>query len=289
MYIMRKNWLKAMLCIMLCGLLCVAAACSSSGSGSSNAPGTGISSSTGNTSGSSSGSGSGSGSGNASGNAIDANDAASGNASLGEDGAGATDTDAGRQTAQATVQPQSLDALTANTIQATITMADGGVIALELYPDLAPQSVRNFVHLAREGYYDGLTFHRIMKGFMIQGGCPQGTGGGGPGYTIQGEFSENGVSNDLLHERGVLSMARRNEPDSAGSQFFIMHANSPGLDGKYAAFGRVVNASGMDVVDRIAEIPNSGPNGAVADADKPMIDSITIDDDTELPPPDRIR
>ena len=177
----------------------------------------------------------------------------------------------------------------ANTISATITMEAGGVIELELYPDLAPQAVRNFVSLARRGYYDGLTFHRIMKGFMIQGGDPEGTGGGGPGYTIKGEFAINGFTNDLKHTRGVLSMARLGDPayDSAGSQFFIMHADNDGLDGSYAGFGKVV--SGMDVVDKIAETPNSGPNGAVAEANKPIIKTITINDDIELPEPDIIK
>ena len=172
-------------------------------------------------------------------------------------------------------------------ITATIVMDDGGEIVVELYPDIAPQSVYNFVSLARSGFYDGLKFHRIMKGFMIQGGDPVGNGTGGPGYSILGEFSENGVKNDLKHTRGVISMARSNAYNSAGSQFFIMHDDSAGLDGKYAAFGRVI--SGMDVVDRIAETPNSGPNGAVAEDDKPVIKSITINSDIELPEPDKIR
>ena len=171
-------------------------------------------------------------------------------------------------------------------IQATITMEDGGVITLELYPDIAPQSVRNFVYLARQGFYDGLKFHRIMNGFMIQGGDPDGDGTGGPGYSIKGEFSENGFTNDLKHTRGVISMARSGHPDSAGSQFFIMHADSPGLDGKYAAFGKVTG--GMDVVDRIADTPNSGSNGAVAPENMPVIKSITIDSDVELPEPDKL-
>ena len=175
-----------------------------------------------------------------------------------------------------------------NTIQATITMEDGGLIVVELYPDLAPQSVRNFVYLARDGFYDGLKFHRIMKGFMIQGGCPLGNGGGGPGYTIKGEFEINGFKNDLSHKRGVLSMARQGDPayDSAGSQFFIVHGDSEFLDTKYAAFGKVID--GMDVVDRLADIPNDGPNGSVSEGNKPVIKSITIDDDVELPEPVRI-
>jgi peptidyl-prolyl cis-trans isomerase B (cyclophilin B) len=172
-----------------------------------------------------------------------------------------------------------------NKIQATITMEDGGQIVLELYPDIAPQTVRNFVYLARQGFYDGLKFHRIMKGFMIQGGDPEGSGMGGPGYTIKGEFQINGVNNDLKHTRGVISMARQGDPayNSAGSQFFIMHADSPFLDGSYAAFGQVI--SGMDVVDNIADTPNSGGNGAVAEQEKKVIKTVTIDDDIELPEP----
>lgn len=134
----------------------------------------------------------------------------------------------------------------------TITMEDGGVIRAELYPDVAPNTVKNFVSLAKKGYYDGLIFHRVIEGFMIQGGCPDGTGMGGPGYSIKGEFSQNGVANNLKHTRGVLSMARTMMPDSAGSQFFIMHQDSPHLDGAYAAFGKVLE--GMDVVDRIAQV-----------------------------------
>ena len=134
----------------------------------------------------------------------------------------------------------------------TIEMQDGGVIKAELYPDIAPISVDNFIKLASKGFYNGLTFHRVIPGFMIQGGCPNGTGTGGPGYTIKGEFAANGVVNNLKHERGVLSMARAMDPDSAGSQFFIMHETSPHLDGSYAAFGKVIE--GMDVVDRIANV-----------------------------------
>lgn len=136
---------------------------------------------------------------------------------------------------------------------ATITMENDKEIKLELYPDIAPETVKNFAKLAREGFYDGLIFHRVISGFMIQGGCPEGTGMGGPGYTIKGEFSSNGVPNDLQHTRGVISMARAMEPDSAGSQFFIMHQDAPHLDGQYAAFGKVVE--GMDVVDEIAGVP----------------------------------
>ncbi len=136
----------------------------------------------------------------------------------------------------------------------TITMEDGGKMVLELYPDKAPNTVNNFLSLAAAGFYDGLTFHRIISGFMIQGGDPVGNGTGGPGYTIKGEFSMNGFkSNDLKHARGVVSMARSMSPNSAGSQFFIMHANASHLDGQYAAFGRVIE--GMDVVDGIAATP----------------------------------
>ena len=134
---------------------------------------------------------------------------------------------------------------------ATITMEDGGVIRAELYPEVAPNTVKNFISLAKKGYYDGLIFHRVIKGFMIQGGCPNGNGMGGPGYSIKGEFSQNGFQNDLKHTAGVLSMARSMMPNSAGSQFFIMHKDAPHLDGAYAAFGMVVD--GMDVVNKIAE------------------------------------
>ena len=130
-------------------------------------------------------------------------------------------------------------------------MNDGSVIRLELYPDKAPITVDNFVSLVKKGFYDGLIFHRVIRGFMIQGGDPEGTGMGGPGYQIKGEFAMNGVNNDLKHERGVISMARSMRPDSAGSQFFIMHQNAPHLDGQYAAFGKVIE--GIEAVDRIAE------------------------------------
>lgn len=144
-------------------------------------------------------------------------------------------------------------------------------IKAELYPQSAPISVQNFVDLANKGFYNGLTFHRVIKGFMIQGGCPQGTGTGGPGYSIKGEFARNGVSNDIKHTEGVLSMARSMAPDSAGSQFFIMHKAAPHLDGSYAAFGKVTE--GMDVVDEIA-CTKTGYN------DKPLqpiiIDTVTV-------------
>lgn len=136
--------------------------------------------------------------------------------------------------------------------EVTIKMQNGEEIKIELYPKKAPNTVRNFIELIKTDYYDGLKFHRVIKGFMVQGGCPDGTGMGNPGYAIKGEFSANGFDNDLSHKRGVISMARSAAPDSAGSQFFIVHQDSLHLDGKYAAFGEVVE--GMDVVDQIAEV-----------------------------------
>ena len=133
----------------------------------------------------------------------------------------------------------------------TIIMENGDVMKAELYPEVAPNTVNNFISLVKKGYYDGLIFHRVIRGFMIQGGCPQGTGMGGPGYSIKCEFSQNGFKNDLKHTEGVLSMARSMMPNSAGSQFFIMHKDAPHLDGAYAAFGKVTE--GMDVVNKIAE------------------------------------
>lgn len=133
----------------------------------------------------------------------------------------------------------------------TIEMENGKKIKIELYPDIATITCENFEKLVRSGFYDGLTFHRVISGFMIQGGCPKGTGTGGPGWNIKGEFSSNGVKNDLKHTRGVISMARSMMPDSAGSQFFIMHEDAPYLDGNYAAFGKVTE--GIEVVDEIAE------------------------------------
>ena len=147
----------------------------------------------------------------------------------------------------------------------TITMTNGDVMKAELYPEIAPNTVNNFISLVQKGFYDGLIFHRVISGFMIQGGDPQGTGMGGPGYSIKGEFAMNGVRNDLKHTRGVLSMARSMMPNSAGSQFFIMHANAPHLDGQYAAFGKVVE--GMDVVDEIAAVD-------VNFNDKPLVDQV---------------
>lgn len=133
----------------------------------------------------------------------------------------------------------------------TFEMENGDIMKAELYPQIAPNTVNNFISLINKGYYDGLTFHRVIRGFMIQGGCPDGTGMGGPGYSIKGEFSQNGFTNELKHSPGVLSMARTMAPDSAGSQFFIMHQNSPHLDGAYAAFGQIIE--GMDAVNKIAE------------------------------------
>ena len=136
---------------------------------------------------------------------------------------------------------------------ATITMENGKQIVLELYPNIAPNTVNNFISLANSGFYNGLIFHRVIRGFMIQGGCPNGVGTGGPGYNIFGEFAQNGFENSLKHTRGVISMARAMAPNSAGSQFFIMHRNAPHLDGAYAAFGKVIE--GLDVVDEIADKP----------------------------------
>lgn len=154
----------------------------------------------------------------------------------------------------------------------TITMENGDIMKAELYPDIAPNTVNNFISLVKKGFYDGLTFHRVINGFMIQGGCPNGTGTGGPGYNIKGEFSQNGFPNDLKHEPGVLSMARTMIPDTAGSQFFLMHKTSPHLDGSYAAFGKVTE--GLEIVDKIAQV-------ATDFRDKPLepqvIKSMTVD------------
>lgn len=133
----------------------------------------------------------------------------------------------------------------------TIEMESGEEIKIELYPEVAKNTVDNFIDLVEHEYYDGLIFHRVIPGFMIQGGCPDGTGMGGPGYSIKGEFNANGVKNDLVHDRGVISMARSQHPDSAGSQFFLMHKDSPHLDGQYAGFGKIIE--GIEVVDKIAE------------------------------------
>lgn len=154
----------------------------------------------------------------------------------------------------------------------TITMENGDVMKAELYPEIAPNTVKNFVSLVSKGYYDGLIFHRVIKGFMIQGGCPEGTGMGGPGYSIKGEFSGNGFTNDLKHTKGVLSMARSMMPNSAGSQFFIMHETSPHLDGQYAAFGKVTE--GLDVVDKIASVKTDYSDRPI---EEQKIKSITVD------------
>ena len=155
---------------------------------------------------------------------------------------------------------------------ATIEMANGDVMTLELYPDVAPNTVANFIELANSGFYDGLIFHRVIPGFMIQGGDPQGTGMGGPGYAIKGEFSANGFENKLSHERGVISMARAQHPDSAGSQFFIMHADYPALDGQYAAFGRVIE--GIEAVDHVAAVQTGANDRPVEDQ---VIQSIRVE------------
>ena len=154
----------------------------------------------------------------------------------------------------------------------TITMTNGDVMKAELYPEIAPNTVNNFISLVQKGFYDGLIFHRVISGFMIQGGDPQGTGMGGPGYSIKGEFAMNGVKNDLKHTRGVLSMARSMMPNSAGSQFFIMHANAPHLDGQYAAFGKVVE--GLDVVDKIASVRTGWQDKPV---EEQKIQSMTVE------------
>lgn len=155
---------------------------------------------------------------------------------------------------------------------ATITMKNGKKITVELYPEVAPNTVNNFVALANGGFYDGLTFHRVISGFMIQGGCPNGTGTGGPGYSIKGEFKQNGFNNELKHARGVISMARAMHPNSAGSQFFIMHKNAPHLDGAYAAFGKVTD--GIEVVDEIAAVDTDRYDRPTVPQ---VIDSIRVD------------
>ena len=166
----------------------------------------------------------------------------------------------------------------------TITMANGDVMKAELYPEIAPNTVNNFISLVSKGYYDGLIFHRVIAGFMIQGGCPNGNGMGGPGYCIKGEFSGNGFKNNLKHTPGVLSMARAMKPNTAGSQFFIMHENSPHLDGQYAAFGKLVE--GLDVVDKIAQVGTDW-------SDRPMvpqiIESMTVETFGETyPEPEKV-
>ena len=165
----------------------------------------------------------------------------------------------------------------------TFTMKDGSVMKAELYPEIAPNTVNNFISLVKKGFYNGLTFHRVIPGFMIQGGCPNGTGMGGPGYQIRGEFSHNGFANDLRHTPGVLSMARAMNPNSAGSQFFIMHKTSPHLDGEYAAFGKVTE--GLSVVDAIAGVRTDF-------RDKPLtpvvMETVTVETfGTDYPEPER--
>lgn len=154
----------------------------------------------------------------------------------------------------------------------TIEMENGDIIKAELYPEIAPNTVKNFISLVKKGYYNGLIFHRVISGFMIQGGCPDGTGMGGPGYSIKGEFSQNGFENNLKHTEGVLSMARSMMPDSAGSQFFIMHHTSPHLDGAYAAFGKVTE--GMEVVNRIAVTNTDFSDRPLS---KQMMKTVTVD------------
>ncbi|MCT4607463.1 MAG: peptidylprolyl isomerase [Marinisporobacter sp.] len=166
----------------------------------------------------------------------------------------------------------------------TIKMEIGNEIKIELYPGVAPNTVNNFIDLVKKGYYDGLIFHRVIAGFMIQGGCPKGIGIGGPGYSIKGEFSMNGFENDLKHTKGVLSMARSAQPDSAGSQFFIMHQDSPHLDGQYAAFGKVIE--GIEEVDRIAAVKTNFQ-------DKPLeeekMESVTVElFGEEYPEPEKL-
>ena len=166
----------------------------------------------------------------------------------------------------------------------TIEMENGDVIKAELYPEIAPNTVNNFISLIKKGYYDGVIFHRVIPGFMIQGGDPDGTGTGGPGYSIRGEFSHNGFQNDLKHTPGVLSMARTMIPDSGGSQFFIMHETSPHLDGEYAGFGKVTE--GMDAVDKIARVKTDY-------ADRPMEDQrmakVTVDTfGVDYPEPEKV-
>ena len=166
-----------------------------------------------------------------------------------------------------------------------ITMENGSVMEGELYPEIAPQSVYNFIDLANHNYYDGLIFHRVISGFMIQGGCPDGTGMGGPGYCIKGEFFFNGIENNLKHKRGVLSMARSQSPNSAGSQFFIMHQDSRHLDGQYAAFGKVT--SGIEVVDAIAKVKTNYQDRPL---EEQKIASITVDTHGETyPEPNKLK
>lgn len=166
----------------------------------------------------------------------------------------------------------------------TIEMENGDIMKAELYPEIAPNTVNNFISLIQKGYYDGLIFHRVINGFMIQGGCPEGTGMGGPGYSIKGEFAQNGVQNTLKHTEGVLSMARAMHPDSAGSQFFIMHKNAPHLDGSYAAFGKVIE--GMEVVNKIAETATDYSDRPL---EKQIMESVVVDTfGVDYPEPEKL-
>ena len=165
----------------------------------------------------------------------------------------------------------------------TFEMENGDVMKVELYPEVAPNTVNNFISLVNKGFYDGLIFHRVINGFMIQGGCPNGTGMGGPGYSIAGEFAQNGFDNQLKHEPGVISMARAMNPDSAGSQFFIMHKNSPRLDGAYAAFGKIIE--GMDVVNKIAETDTDFRDKPITDQKMKKVTVETFG--TEYPEPEK--
>lgn len=166
----------------------------------------------------------------------------------------------------------------------TITMVGGKQMKVELYPEVAPNTVNNFISLVKKGYYDGLIFHRVIKGFMIQGGCPNGNGMGGPGYGIKGEFLINGVQNNLKHTKGVLSMARAQNPNSAGSQFFIMHQNSPHLDGQYAAFGKIIE--GQEIVDEIADVKT---NHSDCPLEEQKIETMVVDTfGEEYPEPEKM-
>ena len=165
----------------------------------------------------------------------------------------------------------------------TIKMADGGVIKAELYPEVAPNTVKNFVSLINKGFYNGLIFHRVIPGFVIQGGCPEGSGVGGPGYSIKGEFTSNGVNNNLRHSKGVLSMARAGHPDSAGSQFFIMVADAPHLDNQYASFGKVIE--GMEFVDRIVSQKTDFRDRPYEDQ---VMENVTVEGAEEVGEPETI-
>ena len=196
-----------------------------------------------------------------------------------------TETTTAETTAEETTQnPDTVDPMDVETMTAEITVKDYGTIKLELYPSKAPQTVSNFVSLANQGFYDGTIFHRVIEGFMIQGGDPEGTGLGGPGYSIKGEFESNGFENDIKHDRGVLSMARKSSPlDSAGSQFFIVQEAAPHLDGDYAAFGKVVE--GMEIVDEIASCETDTNDKPLTDI---VIESIKTDG-TILYEPEKIK